>query len=300
MDGRRPRVLLGSTGSVASIKVAGLCRLLLEIADVKLMVTSSAKNFINEADLPTEVKPVLGHLLSSSSPSPLPASLPSPLPDDSHHPTRTDESEWRQWRAVGDPVLHIELRRWADILVVAPLSANTLAKMANGLADNLLTCVVRAWDFTRPLLVAPAMNTAMWTSPFTSRHLDTLTELGGANVVVVPPVSKRLACGDEGTGAMAAPEDITARCRQVLESLHLLAQIIPAEPLPKSTSHGRQLQQPEQQQPATQPRQDASVPAGAQEESTEAAAEAADLARAKSRDAATGDEAVMVAAAAGG
>ncbi|GIL64029.1 hypothetical protein Vafri_18017, partial [Volvox africanus] len=271
MDGRRPRVLLGSTGSVASIKVAGLCRLLLEIADVKLMVTSSAKNFINEADLPTEVKPVLG-----------------------------DESEWRQWRAVGDPVLHIELRRWADILVVAPLSANTLAKMANGLADNLLTCVVRAWDFTRPLLVAPAMNTAMWTSPFTSRHLDTLTELGGANVVVVPPVSKRLACGDEGTGAMAAPEDITARCRQVLESLHLLAQIIPAEPLPKSTSHGRQLQQPEQQQPATQPRQDASVPAGAQEESTEAAAEAADLARAKSRDAATGDEAVMVAAAAGG
>ncbi len=55
---------------------------------------------------------------------------------------------------MGDPVLHIELRRWADVLLVAPLSANTLAKMANGLADNLLTCVVRAWDFSKPLLVS--------------------------------------------------------------------------------------------------------------------------------------------------
>ena len=53
-----------------------------------------------------------------------------------------DEEEWREWREVGDPVLHIELRRWADCLVVAPLSANTLAKCAQGLCDNLLTCVV--------------------------------------------------------------------------------------------------------------------------------------------------------------
>jgi phosphopantothenoylcysteine decarboxylase len=54
---------------------------------------------------------------------------------------------------VGDEVLHIELRRWADLMVVAPLSANTLAKLANGLCDNLLTCIVRAWQFPRPLLV---------------------------------------------------------------------------------------------------------------------------------------------------
>ncbi len=54
---------------------------------------------------------------------------------------------------MGDPVLHIELRRWADVLVLAPLSANTLAKVAHGLCDNLLTCVVRAWDFAKPLLV---------------------------------------------------------------------------------------------------------------------------------------------------
>ncbi|KAG2493200.1 hypothetical protein HYH03_008620 [Edaphochlamys debaryana] len=247
---RRPRVLLGATGSVASIKVAALCQLLLEFADVKLVVTSSAKNFINEDDLPEAVKPILG-----------------------------DEAEWRQWRSVGDPVLHIELRRWADALVVAPLSANSLAKMANGMADNLLTCVVRAWDFAKPMLLAPAMNTAMWASPFTARHLDTLVQLGGGggggagssggvgagaamaasagagsgrgvelragaaeaasagpaggaaggggggwgggggggSVAVVPPVVKRLACGDEGAGAMAAPADVAAATRAALQ-----------------------------------------------------------------------------------
>jgi len=64
-----------------------------------------------------------------------------------------DEDDWRSWKTVGDDVLHIELRRWADIMVIAPLSANTLAKVANGMCDNLLTCVVRAWDWQKPLLV---------------------------------------------------------------------------------------------------------------------------------------------------
>mmetsp|Transcript_7909 Transcript_7909/g.29265 ORF Transcript_7909/g.29265 Transcript_7909/m.29265 type:complete len:189 (+) Transcript_7909:640-1206(+) len=143
-----------------------------------------------------------------------------------------DAQEWGQWHAVGDPVLHIELRRWADILVVAPLSANTLAKLANGLCDNLVTCVVRAWDFTpaappspqhegdpgaaphqprhphrlaKPVLVAPAMNTHMWHSPFTERHLRELEALG---VQVVQPVSKTLACADVGMGALAPVEQI--------------------------------------------------------------------------------------------
>lgn len=65
-----------------------------------------------------------------------------------------DEDEWRGWKQVGDPVVHIELRRWADVFVIAPLSANTLAKLANGLCDNLVTCVARAWDFNRPLVVS--------------------------------------------------------------------------------------------------------------------------------------------------
>ena len=111
-------------------------------------------------------------------------------------------------------MLHIELRRWADALVIAPLSANTLAKAANGLCDNLLTCVVRAWDWRRPLLVAPAMNTLMWDSPFTARHLGALTELGA---LVVGPVEKTLACGDTGNGAMAEPADVAARVRRALQ-----------------------------------------------------------------------------------
>lgn len=69
------------------------------------------------------------------------------------HISAGDEDEWHVWQNKGDPVLHIDLRKWADLLVIAPLSANSLAKMAQGLCDNCLTSVVRAWDFTKPLLV---------------------------------------------------------------------------------------------------------------------------------------------------
>eukprot|EP00963_Diacronema_lutheri_P009177 scaffold824_cov327-Pavlova_lutheri.AAC.25 len=116
-----------------------------------------------------------------------------------------DKDEWNQWQRKGDPVMHIDLRNWADILLIAPLSANTLAKFACGLADNLLTCIFRAWDFQKPVLVAPAMNTLMWDSIFTERHLRTLKELG---VIVIPPICKTLACGDVGMGAMAPVEEI--------------------------------------------------------------------------------------------
>ena len=101
----------------------------------------------------------------------------------------------------GDPVLHIELRKWADVLLIAPLDANTLAKLAHGLCDNLLTCIVRAWDGRKPLIVAPAMNTLMYEHPFTQQHLNILRHL---QYTVVDPVSKPLACGDVGVGAMAA------------------------------------------------------------------------------------------------
>lgn len=77
-----------------------------------------------------------------------------------------DEEEWHQWQQKGDPVLHIDLRKWADLLVIAPLSANTLAKVAQGLCDNCLTSVVRAWDFSKPLVVSasshPAVMSSLW------------------------------------------------------------------------------------------------------------------------------------------
>ena len=105
-----------------------------------------------------------------------------------------------------EPIKHIELRDWADVLLLAPLDANTLAKIANGLCDNLLTCVARAWHSDRLLVVAPAMNTVMWQHPATKEHLEKLA--GWYNLRIVEPVSKKLACGDQGVGAIAEIADI--------------------------------------------------------------------------------------------
>jgi phosphopantothenoylcysteine synthetase/decarboxylase len=76
------------------------------------------------------------------------------------------------WNTLGDPVLHIELRKWADAFLIVPLDANTLAKAAVGLCDNLVSSVIRAWDSKdKPLLVAPAMNTVMWEHSLTQEQL---------------------------------------------------------------------------------------------------------------------------------
>lgn len=102
-------------------------------------------------------------------------------------------------------MLHIELRKWADLLVVAPLSANTLSSIVVGRCDGLLLSVLRAWDWReeRGVVVAPAMNTLMWTHPVTGGQVETLK---GWGVEVLMPVSKVLACGDEGVGGMVGVE----------------------------------------------------------------------------------------------
>ncbi|XP_037395968.1 phosphopantothenoylcysteine decarboxylase isoform X2 [Pygocentrus nattereri] len=125
----------------------------------------------------------------------------------------TDADEWEMWRTRPDPVLHIELRRWANLLVLAPLDANTLGKIASGICDNLLTCVVRAWDTSRPLLFCPAMNTAMWQHPITAQQVATLQGFG---YVEIPCVAKKLVCGDEGKGAMAEVATIVETIQRYL------------------------------------------------------------------------------------
>ena len=96
----------------------------------------------------------------------------------------------------------------AKILVVAPLSANTMGKFANGLCDNLLSCVFRAWDFKSAgsVIVAPAMNTYMYEHPLTEIQERILRDT--LRVTVLETVSKRLMCGDTGRGAMASIETI--------------------------------------------------------------------------------------------
>ena len=169
MEGSR-RVLVGATGSVASVKLPLICQGLLDAgAEVRVVTTRHAEHFWRE----------------------LPAGVT----------VYRDADEWNTWEKMGDDVLHIELRRWADVFVIAPLDANTLGKMAHGQCDNLLTCVARAWDVARgTLVVAPAMNTLMWTHPVTAEQLARLESWG---IVVVPVVEKLLACGDLGAGAMA-------------------------------------------------------------------------------------------------
>lgn len=120
----------------------------------------------------------------------------------------SDSDEWSNWSKIGDPILHIDLRNWADVFVLAPLDANTLGKLANGICDNLLTCIARAWSIDeKPLIFCPAMNTLMWKHPSTERNITILKEW---KYIEVPPIVKKLACGDEGIGALATVESIVS------------------------------------------------------------------------------------------
>jgi phosphopantothenoylcysteine decarboxylase len=200
-------VLLGATGSVAAVRVPALHDQLTAVGHaVRIVATDAATYFFD----------------------------PEPLRD----VLVLDADEWPGERYErGDRVLHIDLRNWADVLVIAPLDANTLAKLAAGLCDNCLTCVWRAWDPARPVVLAPAMNTLMWEHPLTRKHLRAVAADFGAGELpadldeeglvqaingraqglrIVGPISKQLACGDVGVGAMAeVPEVVAAVDRAV-------------------------------------------------------------------------------------
>uniref|UniRef100_A0A3B4H8R4 Phosphopantothenoylcysteine decarboxylase n=1 Tax=Pundamilia nyererei TaxID=303518 RepID=A0A3B4H8R4_9CICH len=177
-------VLVGVTGSVAALKLPLLVSQLLDLSgvDVRVVTTEHAKHFYNSAEVSVKIY--------------------------------SDEDEWELWKQRSDPVLHIELRRWEDLLVIAPLDANSLGKIASGICDNLLTCVVRAWDTSRPLLFCPAMNTAMWLHPITAQQVSRLKEFG---YVEIPCVAKKLVCGDEGKGAMAEVSTIVSLVKEYLQ-----------------------------------------------------------------------------------
>jgi phosphopantothenoylcysteine decarboxylase / phosphopantothenate---cysteine ligase len=170
LQGRR--VLLGVTGGIAAYKAAYLARFLRERgADVQVVMTPAAVRFVG----PDTFAALTGN------------------------PVHSDVFE----RA--ETVLHVRLAREADAAVVAPATANLLAKVAIGLADDLLTSVLL--ELTAPLVVAPAMHSGMWGNPATDRNLEALRERG---VVVLGPVEGPLAAGDEGMGRMAEPEEIGA------------------------------------------------------------------------------------------
>jgi len=109
-----------------------------------------------------------------------------------------------------DAMAHIDWAKWADVVCLAPLTANTMAKLACGLADDALSTVVMAVPRGTPIVLGPAMNTEMWEHPATQRNRRWIEEMD--RYTFVDPVNKRLACGDVGLGGLADPEDILAAC----------------------------------------------------------------------------------------
>jgi phosphopantothenoylcysteine decarboxylase/phosphopantothenate--cysteine ligase len=167
---KEKKILLGITGSIAAYKSAMLVRLLVKAgAEVKVIMTPSAKDFITPLTLSTLSKnPVLTDLY--------------------------DEESWAN---------HVMLGRWADIMLIAPLSCNTLAKMAHGQCDNLLLAVYLS--AICPIVVAPAMDEDMWHHPATKENLKRLESFGNK---IIPVETGELASGLTGEGRMAEPEQI--------------------------------------------------------------------------------------------
>jgi phosphopantothenoylcysteine decarboxylase/phosphopantothenate--cysteine ligase len=184
------KVLLGVTGGIAAYKACELVRRLRDAAagghagghEVQVVMTEAATRFVT---------PMTFEVLSGR---PVATSL---------------------WETSDARIEHINLARWPDVLAVAPATANTLAKLAHGQADDLLTTVVLASRADVPVVIAPAMNTAMWENPLVTANVRRLQELGRFRFV--EPTAKTLACGESGVGALA---DEAAILAAILEAAH--------------------------------------------------------------------------------
>lgn len=178
------RVLLGIGGGIAAYKICTVVSTLAKAGvEVRVLLTRQGQAFIPPLTLATL----------------------------SRHAAYTDEAFWQSDQ--GRP-LHIALGEWAELFVLAPLTANTLGKLAHGLADNLLTNTVLA--STCPILLAPAMNTDMWQQPVVQRNWTTVIQDSRFHGMV--PGRGVLACDRIGTGRMAEPEDILAHIHSLLHT----------------------------------------------------------------------------------
>jgi phosphopantothenoylcysteine decarboxylase/phosphopantothenate--cysteine ligase len=187
------RILLGVSGGIAAYKALELVRL--ATADghaVRVVQTPASRRFVGEASFAAlSGAPVL---VSEFERDPARGAFPDQVP-----PTH-------------DPLSHLELVANADVYVIAPASANTIAKLAAGLADNLLgSCALAA---TCPLVIAPAMNNRMYEHPATQANLRTLRERGA--IVVEPDVGRLASHGEQGVGRLAEPARILAACETAL------------------------------------------------------------------------------------
>jgi phosphopantothenoylcysteine decarboxylase / phosphopantothenate---cysteine ligase len=195
MQGRK--ILLGVTGGIAAYKAAELCRLLVKAgADVRVVMSEAACEFITPLTMET----------LSGKPVPV-----------------------KMFGRTAGALEHIDLPRDAELLLVAPATADYLARCACGRASDLISSVTLA--FTGPVVAAPAMNANMWSNPATRRNVATLEAEHGWHIV--PPEHGELACGTEGTGRMAAPEVIIRAVRDMfrgdLEGFRIVVAAGPTE-----------------------------------------------------------------------
>lgn len=175
-----PNILLAITGGISAYKSAVLARLLIKAGcTVRVMMTDGACEFIT------------------------PLTLQALTGNEVHTKLLDDEAE----RGMG----HIELAKWADMVVIAPASANTIGRLAGGLADNLVTTVALAT--TAPIVIVPAMNQAMYAHAIVQDNLAKLTRFG---YTVLTPDSGEQACGDMGAGRLPEPDDL---CERILTLL---------------------------------------------------------------------------------
>jgi phosphopantothenoylcysteine decarboxylase/phosphopantothenate--cysteine ligase len=166
------KILIGVTGGIAAYKTATIIRLLVKDgADVKVIMTDHAKEFITPLTLATLSK--------------------NPVLTEFFNPVNGD------WNS------HVDLGLWADIFLIAPATANTIAKMATGVADNLL--LTTYLSVRCPVFIAPSMDVDMLNHPATIINIETLKAFGNS---ILEPVSGELASGLSGKGRMAEPEDI--------------------------------------------------------------------------------------------
>jgi len=167
------KILLGVTGGIAAYKIADLAHALVKKNHtVRVVMTENAKKFITPLTLATLSK----------------------------NPVLDDTTEW----SADGTVPHIELGKWADLVVIAPATATTIAKMAYGIADNLLTSVYLARCRTKDVLIFPAMNTRMLEEEITQKNITELALRPFHRVV--QPEEGLLACGDVGKGKLPSVE----------------------------------------------------------------------------------------------
>ena len=176
------RIILAVSGSISAYKAADLTsRLKKKGYDVHVIMTEAAQAFIT---------PLTLQVLSKN-------------------PVHTDVMEEKS----AERINHIDLGKEADLFVVAPASANTIAKLAHGMADNMLTATALALPSTTPKLIAPAMNTKMYENPITQENLSKLEKYGWQ---IIQPRETVLACGDHGIGALASVETIIKKVKEMI------------------------------------------------------------------------------------